>query len=68
VEHYEFRLTTPWACGLVVMDAATGKVIKGGAPIFDRLIGQVLLHVVQEGHYTLEPLAKLDRQRSLLFD
>lgn len=63
--HQEFRLDTGWACGLVVMDAATGKVVKGGAPIFNCFVGQRLLSIVNAKGYKLEALGSADPQGSL---
>ena len=57
----EFWLDTRWACGLVRMDAKTGRILRGGAPIFNKLAGQVLLHVVTDGGYRLKPLSEAKR-------
>jgi len=55
----DFWLDTGWACGAVRMDSITGQVVKGGAPIFDRFIGQRLLQVIARGRYKLESLQPL---------
>lgn len=64
---HDFWLATGWACGMVRMDGRTGRVIRGGAPIFDRLVGQILLHVVMDGGYKMLPLSpvRVERQRRL---
>lgn len=52
----DFWLDTGFACGLVRADA-TGRIVRGGAPIFARFVGQDLARVVAAGRYRVEPLS-----------
>jgi hypothetical protein len=65
---HDFHLDTGWACGMVRMDGRTGRVVPGGAPVFHRFLGQVLLHLVSDGNYRLTPLADPRERQMKLFD
>ncbi len=51
----DYWFSTGWACGLVRTDS-NGRIIPGGAPIFNKLVGQLLADVVRKGKYRHEKL------------